>query len=67
MTQSASRAASSLLRLKQSFYEQGDKSGKLLAWQIKQLETKTAITTITSNGYVVVNPIEINEAFRDYY
>lgn len=67
--QYASRAASSLLRLKQSFYEQSDKSGKLLAWQkkTKQLETKTAITTIKSNGNVVVNPIEINEAFGDYY
>lgn len=61
------KSASSLLRLKQPFYEQGDKSGKLLAWQIKQLEIKTAITTITSNGNVVVNPTEINDAFRDYY
>lgn len=65
--QSASRTASSLRRLKQSFYEQGHKSGKLLAWQINQLETKIAVTTITSNGNVVVNPIEINYAFRDYY
>ena len=64
---SAFKAASSLLRQKQSFNEQGDKSGKLLAWQIRQLETRTAITTITSNGNVVVNPIEINDAFRDYY
>lgn len=64
---SATRAASSLLRLKQTFYEQGDKSGKLLAWQIKQLETKTPITSIITNGQVVVDPIEINDAFRDYY
>lgn len=65
--QSADRAASSLLRLKQSFYEQGDKSGKLLAWQIKQLETRTAITSIKLNGNVVVEPIAINDAFRVYY
>lgn len=64
---SASRAASSLLRLRQSFFEQGDKSGKLLAWQIRQLETKTSITTIVSNGEDIVDPIEINDAFRDYY
>ena len=60
------RAASSLLRLKQSFYEQGDKSGKLLAWQIKQLQTRTSITTIILNGHTVVDPVEINDAFRDY-
>lgn len=36
---SVSRAASSLLRLKQSFFKHSDKSGKLLAWQIRQLET----------------------------
>ena len=64
---SASRAASSLLRLKQSFFEHGDKSGKLLAWQIRQLETKTSITTIISNGEDIVDPIEINNAFRGYY
>lgn len=61
---SASRAAHSLLRLKQTFYEQRDKLGKLLAWQIKQLETKASITTIISNGHAVV---EINDAFRGYY
>ena len=64
---SASRAASSLLRLRQSFFEQGDKSGKLLAWQIRQFETKTSITTIVSNGEDIVDPIEINDAFRYYY
>lgn len=62
---SASRAAPSLLRLRQTFYEQGDKSGKLLAWKIKQLETKTSITSILSNGQVIVFPQEINDAFRD--
>ncbi len=65
--QSAFRAASSLMRLKQSFFEQGDKSGKLLAWQIKQLEVKTPITTVITNKKVAVDPIEINDAFRGYY
>lgn len=36
----ADRAASNILRLNQSFYEQGEKPGKILAWQIKQLEAK---------------------------
>ncbi len=64
---SAFRAALSLLRLKQTFYEQGEKSRKLLAWQIKQLEIKTPIASIISNGQVVVDPAEINDAFGDYY
>ncbi len=38
---SAERAAGSLLRLKQSFYNQGEKPGKLLAWQIKQLQSES--------------------------
>lgn len=64
---SSARAAASLLRLNQTFYEQGDKTGKLLAWQIKQLETKLPITTIISDGHVVVDPVEINDSFRAYY
>lgn len=36
----ADRAASKILRLNQSFYEQGEKPGKILAWQIKQLEAQ---------------------------
>ncbi|MGL4560929.1 MAG: hypothetical protein ACRCV0_01400 [Brevinema sp.] len=65
--QSAFRAASSLLRLKQTFYEQGDRAGKLLARQIKQLETKSPITSIISNGQTLLDPIEINNTFKDYY
>lgn len=65
--QSAFRAASSLLRLKQTFYEQGDRAGKLLAWQIKQLETKSPITSIISNGQTLLDPKEINNAFKGYY
>jgi len=30
------KAKDSLIRLKQSFYDQGEKPGKLLAWQIKK-------------------------------
>lgn len=33
---SANKTAANLLKLKQSFYEQGEKSGKILAWRIKQ-------------------------------
>lgn len=50
---SAFQAASSLLRLKQSFCDQGDLSGKLVAWQIKLLQTKTSITSIIFNDKVI--------------
>lgn len=65
--QSSFKAAASLLRLKQTFYEQGDRAGKLLAWQIKRLETKVPITSINNNDQTIVNPKDINEAFRKYY
>lgn len=53
------RTTSSRLRLNQSFCDQGDKSGELLARQIKQLETKTSSTSIISNDQVTVNPIKM--------
>lgn len=40
------------------------KSGKLLAWQIKQLESKTPIISMINNGQVVIDPVEMNSAFR---
>lgn len=53
------RTTSSRLRLNQSFRDQGDKSGELLARQIKQLETKTSSTSIISNDQATVNPIKM--------
>lgn len=65
---SADRAASDMLRLNQTFYEQGEKPGKLLAWQIKQLETRKTIASIKNNNRdIKVDPIEINKEFRKYY
>ncbi len=64
---SASRAASKVLRLKQKFYEYGDKTGRLLAWQIPQQQTECTITIIESSTGNIVDPVEINEAFRTYY
>lgn len=66
--ESADRAASNILRLNQSFYEQGEKPGKILAWQIKQLEVQKNITSIiNSKGEMIMDPIEINKEFRNYY
>ena len=64
---SASRAAAKVLKLKQNFYEHGDKAGRLLAWQIKQRQTERTITEIEGPLGNIVDPIKINEAFRDYY
>ena len=64
---SASRAAAKVLQLKQNFYEHGDKAGRLLAWQIKQRQTERTITVIEGPLGNIVDPIKINEAFRDYY
>lgn len=65
---SADRAATSLLRLNQSYYDQGEKAGKLLAWRIKQQQAERTIGSIQDAGGVVkVNPLEINDTFKSFY
>ncbi len=64
---SASRAASKVLRLKLIFYEYWDKTGRLLAWKIRQQQTERTVTIIESSNRNIVDPVEINEAFRTYY
>ncbi len=65
---STSKAENSLIRLKQSYYDQGEKSGRLLAWQIKKLDANRAVTAIqTRSGTVSTDPQEINDIFTSYY
>ena len=65
---SASKASANLLKLKQSIFDQGEKAGKVLAWRIKKLQTERSITILKNSlGETVADPIEINEAFREYY
>ena len=65
---SASKAAANLLKLKQSIFDQGEKSGKILAWRIKQLQIERTITVLNNDkGETVADPVAINGAFRDYY
>ena len=65
---SASKAAANLLKLKQTIFDQGEKCGRVLAWRIKQLQTERAITVLKNDlGETISDPIEINEAFRDFY
>lgn len=64
----AARVASTMLRLSQTFYEQGEKSGKLLALQTKQLEARRTIASVINvNGDTIIDPIEINNKFLNYY
>uniref|UniRef100_A0A3B3YM34 Reverse transcriptase domain-containing protein n=1 Tax=Poecilia mexicana TaxID=48701 RepID=A0A3B3YM34_9TELE len=63
-----SKIATNLLWLKQSYYDQGEKAGKLLAWRLKKLQTNRAINLIKlNNGENLVDPISINDAFAKYY
>jgi len=50
------------------YYDQGEKSGKLLAWRIKKIQTDRAINLLTlENGEKIVDPLEINNIFKLYY
>uniref|UniRef100_A0A669E357 Reverse transcriptase domain-containing protein n=1 Tax=Oreochromis niloticus TaxID=8128 RepID=A0A669E357_ORENI len=62
------KAEDGLIRLKQTFYDQGEKPGKLLAWQIKKLESDRAINIIRNDqGELSTDPTEINNTFVSYY
>lgn len=66
---SLEHAKKSLMRLKQTYYEGGERVGKLLAWRIKQLQTERAINSIQiKEGEVTFDQtFEINVVFRNYY
>ncbi len=65
---STSKAENSLIRLKQSYYDQGEISGRLLAWRIKKLDANRAVTAIqTRSGTISTDPQEINDVFTSYY
>ena len=53
--QSANKALSNSNKLKQSFYDQGEKAGKLLAWRIKKLQNEKMIHKIENSIGVVTN------------
>ena len=62
------KAEDGLIRLKQTFYDQGEKPSKLLAWQIKKLESDRAINTIRNEqGELSTDPTEMNSTFVSYY
>ena len=57
-----------LFKSRQTFYEHGDKSGKLLAHQLKQAMASRAIPEIrVAPGETSTNPKIINDQFRQFY
>lgn len=57
-----------LFRLKQTFYDQGERPGRMLAWCIKQLQNERVINSLQNNNNEnIVDPNEINEIFKKFY
>lgn len=57
-----------LLRSRSLFYVHGDKSGKMLANQLKGFKAKQHITKIQmDDGNITSDPSKINDTFRNFY
>uniref|UniRef100_H2ZT77 Uncharacterized protein n=1 Tax=Latimeria chalumnae TaxID=7897 RepID=H2ZT77_LATCH len=64
----SSRAERALLRTRSQFYAQGDKAGKLLAWQLRREEADCFIPSVKlPDDILSFSPGAINGAFRSYY
>lgn len=62
------KAEYAMFRLKCTFYESGEKAGRLLARQLKKQESSHAIPCVKdSHGKVVTTAKEINQVFMDFY
>ena len=62
------KAEYALFRLKSNFYESGEKSGKLLARQLHQMETSYAIPAVKNEkGELVTQTGDINKVFAHFY
>ena len=56
------------IRLRQTYYDQGEKAGKLLAWCLKTEQNARTITEIvTANGDKTADPQINNTLFESYY
>lgn len=65
---SSLKAENSILKLRQTFYDQGEKPSKLLAWQLKKLASERTINEIkNSEGKITSDPGEINNIFVSFY
>lgn len=61
------KAEYALFRLKTSFYESGEKTGRLLARQLKEQNSAYVIPAIRSGGALITSTKGINDVFRDFY
>ena len=65
---STQKIFSQLQHLKQQYYDQGEKPGKLLAWRIRKQKTDRTINSIKlENGQIVNDLMDINNIFTEYY
>lgn len=60
------KAEYALFRLKTTFYEAGEKTGKLLARQLKEQSCAHVIPAIRREGSLVTSSKEINEVFKSF-
>lgn len=57
-----------LFRVRQKYFESGDKAGKLLARYIKQQESMATITAVQSEGgALLTKSADINQTFKKFY
>uniref|UniRef100_A0A3Q2CN90 exodeoxyribonuclease III n=1 Tax=Cyprinodon variegatus TaxID=28743 RepID=A0A3Q2CN90_CYPVA len=62
------KAAFSLFYVRQKYFEEGDKEGRLLARYIKQREALTTISAIKDDhGHLLFEPKRINTVFSNFY
>ena len=61
------KAEYALFRLKTTFYESGEKTGRLLARQLKEQSSAHVIPAIRSGGSLVTSSKGINEVFKNFY
>ena len=62
------KAEAALARTNYHYYEFGNKTSKLLAWQIKKEEASKVIHSIsTDDGRSLLEPQEINKEFKTFY
>lgn len=61
------KVAYSMLRLNSTFYEGGEKTGKVLARQVKKQDFSNFIPAIKHENNLVISIREINRIFMNYY
>lgn len=65
---STTAVRTALLRSRQSFYESGDKAGKLLSYQARAEASSRLISAIRSDsGVALTDPSDINKTFVEFY